>query len=306
MATISTRQKDRWLFHAAKLLADRQSEVLQANEIDLVAASDLTDAQRDRLRLNADRIKKIIASLHEVAALPDPVGLVHSGSVRPNGIQVTKVGVPLGVIFFIYESRPNVTVDAAALGLKSGNALILRGGSEARHSNDAIHAILRDALLECQLPVDALQLVTTPDRAAVGKLLQLREWIDLVIPRGGESLIRRVVEEATMPVLKHYRGNCHVYVEASADLAMAERIILNGKCQRPGVCNATESLLIDEAIVPSFLPRLAKSLVEHGVRIRGCVKTCRPRAGGCASDRGRLVRRVSRPDFVDKSRERVG
>jgi glutamate-5-semialdehyde dehydrogenase len=181
-----------------------------------------------------------------------------------------KVGVPLGVIFFIYESRPNVTVDAAGLCVKSGNAIILRGGKEALHSNTAIHRIAQDALVECDLPRDAIQLVSTADRAAVGHLLKLKEYIDLAIPRGGESLIRRVAEEAAMPVLKHYQGNCHVYVDRAADLDMAERIILNAKCQRPGVCNAAESLLVHQDVAKAFLPRAAKALQERGVELRGC------------------------------------
>ncbi len=274
LATVPTRDKDRWLRCAARLLQERQDEILAGNQQDLVAAVDLSAAQRDRLRLTPERLKQAGKTLHEIAALADPIGLVHSGSVRPNGLQVTKVGVPLGVIFFIYESRPNVTVDAAALGIKSGNALILRGGREASQSNQALHAVLRNALVECGLPADAVQLVATLDRAAVGHLLQMNELIDLVIPRGGESLIRRVVAEARMPVLKHYRGNCHIYVEASADLEIAERIIINSKCQRPGVCNAAESLLIDEAIASTFLPRLAASLTQHNVQIRGCSRTC--------------------------------
>src|SRR5439155_11712080 len=198
--------------------------------------------------------------LRDIAALPDPVGRVLDSNVRPNGLQVLKVGVPLGVILFLYESRPNVTVDAAGLCVKSGNAIILRGGKEALHSNLALHRLLQDCLRACDLPVDAVQLVATPDRAAVGHLLQLDQFIDVAIPRGGEGLIRRVAEEARMPVLKHYKGNCHVYVEKSADQDMAERIVVNGKCQRPGVCNAVESLLVDAAVAPAFLPRVAAAL----------------------------------------------
>jgi glutamate-5-semialdehyde dehydrogenase len=215
------------------------------------------------------------AGLREVAALPDPVGQVRGGSVRPNGLEVLKIGVPLGVILFIYESRPNVTVDAAALCVKSGNAILLRGGREAQHSNAVLHRILQDSLTACDLPPAAAQVVATPDRAAVGHLLRMAEYIDLVIPRGGESLIQRVAEEARMPVLKHYQGNCHVYVEKSADPDMAERIVLNAKCQRPGVCNAAESLLIDSAVAETLLPRLATSLHNQGVELRGCPQTRR-------------------------------
>jgi glutamate-5-semialdehyde dehydrogenase len=188
-------------------------------------------------------------------------------------LQVLKVGVPLGVILFIYESRPNVTADAAALCVKSGNAVILRGGREAAHSNGVLHAILQEGLTRVGLPADAVQLVATPDRTAVGHLLRLNEWIDLAIPRGGVGLIRRVAEEARMPVLKHYTGNCHVYVERSADFDRAEKILLNSKCQRPGVCNAAESLLVDREIAPRFLPRVAAALRLHHVELRGCPET---------------------------------
>jgi glutamate-5-semialdehyde dehydrogenase len=183
--------------------------------------------------------------------------------------------VPLGVIFFIYESRPNVTVDAAALCVKSGNAVILRGGKEAARSNSILCAVLRDCLANVELPQDAVQLIETSDRGAVGYLLRLNGLIDLTIPRGGESLIRRVTAEATMPVLKHYKGNCHVYVDRAADLEMAERILLNAKCQRPGVCNAAESLLVHQDVAEGFLPRIATALQERGVELRGCEETCR-------------------------------
>ena len=205
-----------------------------------------------------------------MAALPDPVGRVIDSSARPNGLEVLKVRVPLGVIFFIYESRPNVTVDAAGLAVKSGNAIILRGGSEARHSNAILHEILRDGLQEAGLPEDAVQLVATPDRSAVGHLLRMNSAIDLVIPRGGEGLIRRVAEEARMPVLKHYKGNCHVYVDRAADLAMAERILVNAKCQRPGVCNAAESLIVHREVAPAFFARVGPALAKRGVELRGC------------------------------------
>ncbi len=181
-----------------------------------------------------------------------------------------KVGVPLGVILFIYEARPNVTVDAAGLCVKSGNAIILRGGKEAMHSNVALHEILQACLRQAGLPDDAVQLVTTADRAAVGQLLQMNGQIDLVIPRGGESLIRRVAREARMPVLKHYMGNCHIYVDRAADLEMAEKIVVNAKCQRPGVCNAAESLLVHTDVADEFLPRIGAALAAKGVEMRGC------------------------------------
>jgi glutamate-5-semialdehyde dehydrogenase len=269
--------KERWLLHAARALEERSAEILAANEQDLAAARQqgLAGAQVDRLRLTPERLRVAAAGVREVAGLQDPVGQVRESRVRPNGLEVHKVGVPLGVILFIYESRPNVTLDAAALCVKSGNALILRGGREAQQSNLALHRILQDALRSCDLPADAVQLVETPDRAAVGQLLQLHTYIDLVIPRGGESLIRLVCEEATMPVMKHYKGNCHVYIDKSADLERAERIVLNAKCQRPGVCNAAESLLLDAALAEAFLPRLAASLRQRGVELRGCPETCR-------------------------------
>jgi len=272
--TISER-KNRWLLHAADALEKRTPEVLNANTNDVNAArqSNLSSATIDRLRLTPDRIRAAATGLRVIAALPDPVGRVLERSVRPNGLQIQKTSVPLGVILFIYESRPNVTIDAAGLCLKSGNALILRGGKEALQSNAILHAILQESLKACDLPTDALQLVNTPQRDVVGHLLKLDRYIDLAIPRGGEGLIRRVAEEATMPVLKHFMGNCHVYVDRAADLAMAEHIILNAKCQRPGVCNAAESLLVHADIATAFLPKAAAALLALGVELRGCPAT---------------------------------
>lgn len=277
LATISSAAKNQWLLRTIDRLYAASPEILEANAHDVAAAESegLTAAQIDRLRLTPERLEGIVASLREVAALPDPVGQVLEGSVRPNGLQIQKVSVPLGVILFLYESRPNVTVDAAALCIKSGNSVILRGGKEALHSNQALCRVLHEGLEPCGLPVDAIQLVTTPDRAAVGHLLRLDTLIDLVIPRGGESLIRRVVEEARMPVLKHYQGNCHVYVDRAADLDMALRILLNAKCQRPGVCNAVESLLVHKDVAAAFLPTAAAALRQQGVELRGCSETRR-------------------------------
>jgi glutamate-5-semialdehyde dehydrogenase len=277
LATVPTIRKNEWLERTAKALGSRTAEILRANERDLSAArsSGLPSALIDRLKLSPDRLAAAAAGLREIATLPDPIGQVLHTSVRPNGLKVQKVGVPLGVIFFIYESRPNVTVDAAGLCLKSGNAILLRGGSEALYSNTALVGIIQDCLREVDLPVDAVQLVADPDRAAVGRLLQMDQWIDLVIPRGGEELIRRVAHEARMPVLKHYKGNCHVYVDKSADLKMAEKILVNAKCQRPGVCNAAESLLVHQAIAASFLPKAAEALRRRGVELRGCEETRR-------------------------------
>jgi glutamate-5-semialdehyde dehydrogenase len=280
LAPIIGERKNRWLLHAADALDKRAAEILDANARDIAAAPDLSSANIDRLRLTPERIRAAARSLRDIAALPDPVGRTLDKNVRPNGLVIHKVSVPLGVIFFIYESRPNVTVDAAGLCVKSGNAIILRGGKEALASNTILHAILQDSLKAVELPADAVQLVNTPEREVVGALLQLDRFIDLAIPRGGESLIRRVAEEATMPVLKHYMGNCHVYVDRAADLPMAERIILNAKCQRPGVCNAAESLLVHADVAPTFVPRAAAALMACGVELRGCPATCElvPRA----------------------------
>lgn len=277
LATVRTAEKNVWLQASAKRLDEQADAILAANAKDVAAAPGygLTAAAIDRLTLTRSRIGSMADGLRQVAALPDPIGEVREGSVRPNGLQVLKVGVPLGVVFFLYESRPNVTADAAGLCVKSGNAVILRGGKEAAHSNAALHRLFAEELSRHGLPADAVQLVPTADRDAVGHLLKLDRYIDLTIPRGGESLIRRVAAEATMPVLKHYLGNCHVYVDAAADLAMAERIIVNAKCQRPGVCNAAESLLVHEAVADDFLPRAGAALRERGVEIRGCERTRR-------------------------------
>src|SRR5215208_6411497 len=270
LALVTRDRKDRWLLRSADALVRQTDAILAANARDLEAAADLPAASRDRLKLTQGRIQAAAEGLRQVAALPDPVGQVIDGSVRPNGLEVEKVRVPLGVIFFLYESRPNVTVDAAALCVKSGNAVILRGGKEAFHSNTVLHRLLADELVSRDLPADAVQLVPTLDREAVGHLLKLNEFIDLAIPRGGESLIRRVAAEATMPVLKHYLGNCHVYVDRAADLDMAVRIVLNAKCQRPGVCNAMESLLVHRDVAAAFVPRVGASLTARGVEVRGC------------------------------------
>jgi glutamate-5-semialdehyde dehydrogenase len=277
LATATGARKNRWLTVSASALQKRADEILRANARDLDGARDhgLSAAQIDRLRLTPARLEAAAAGLREVAALPDPVGRVLDSNVRPNGLHVHKVGVPLGVIFFIYESRPNVTLDAAGLCVKAGNTVILRGGKEALHSNTALHRVLQDGLAESDLPPDAVQLVATTDRVAVGHLLRMNHLIDLAIPRGGEGLIRRVAEEARMPVMKHYAGNCHIYVDASADLDMAERIVVNAKCQRPGVCNAAESLLVHQDVASAFLPRIAAALRAKGVELRGCPETRR-------------------------------
>src|SRR3954447_13912421 len=276
LATIPRRIKDGWLRRSAQLLRDNEERIAEANERDVAAAPGygLTDAATDRLRLNRKRIDEIAAALEEVAGLADPIGEVLRTTNRPNGLRIEKVRVPLGVVFFIYESRPNVTADAAAICVKSGNAVILRGGKEAIHSSQAIVELLADAAEEVGLPADAVQMVSTTDRAAVGKFLAMPQFIDLAIPRGGEGLIRRVAAEAKMPVIKHFDGNCHVYVDSAADLKMAEAILINSKCQRMGVCNAAESLLIHADVAAEFLPVLGKALAEQGVEIRGDERTC--------------------------------
>jgi glutamate-5-semialdehyde dehydrogenase len=263
-------QKNAWLRDSADRLRTGAVSILEANAADVGAAPGfgLTEAQIDRLLLNSKRIDDIAAGLEAVALLPDPVGEVIESSVRPNGLEIQKVRVPLGVVFFIYESRPNVTADAAAICLKSGNAVILRGGKEAANSSAAIVEILREAASDNGLPADALQLVDTPDRAAVGHFLSLADYIDVAIPRGGEGLIRRVASEAKMPVIKHFTGNCHVYVDASADLDMAERVTVNAKCQRTGVCNACESLLVHSSVADNFLPRIGAALIKRGIELR--------------------------------------
>jgi len=276
MALVDSDAKNVWLVESARRLRSSQSALLEANRADIDAAPGygLTEAQTDRLRLNAERIESITSGLEEVAALPDPIGEIIDNAVRPNGLEITKVRVPLGVVFFIYESRPNVTADAAAICLKSGNAVILRGGKEAAHSSRAIVDILVAVAVEKGLPADAVQLVRVSDRSAVGHFLSQSDSIDLAIPRGGKALIRRVTEEATMPVLKHFYGNCHVYIDASADPDIAERVTLNSKCQRIGVCNACESLLIHADVATELLPRVCQRLIDEGVEIRGDRATC--------------------------------
>jgi glutamate-5-semialdehyde dehydrogenase len=275
LATVGGAQKQAWLRRAARLLSERSVALAEANHMDLAEAPGygLTDAQIDRLKLTPPRIEAIARALEEVALLPEPIGEVMWSSMRPNGLEVLKVRVPLGVIFFIYESRPNVTADAAALCVKAGNAVILRGGKEAAHSSAAIAEILAEAAAEAGLPGDAVQLVATPDRAAVGHFLRMPEYIDLAIPRGGEGLIRRVAAEARMPVIKHFAGNCHVYLDESADADMAEAIVVNAKCQRMGVCNAAESLVIHAAAAAALLPRVGGALAARGIEIRGDQRT---------------------------------
>jgi glutamate-5-semialdehyde dehydrogenase len=276
MATLGSGVKINWLRQSAVLLRQNVDAIERANAEDLAAAPGygLSAAEIDRLRLTPDRIESIAVALEEVAQLRDPIGRVIDSTVRPNGLRIDKIRVPLGVVFFIYESRPNVTADAAAICVKAGNAVILRGGKEAIHSSRAIVKLLQQAADETGLPRDAVQLVATIDRAAVGQFLGMPQWIDVAIPRGGESLIRRVSAEAKMPVIKHFDGNCHVYVDAAADLEMARQIVMNSKCQRMGVCNAAESLLVHADVAAEFLPTIARDLADREVEIRGDERTC--------------------------------
>ena len=275
LVRVTGQQKAAWLQCSAELLRSRSAELIAANQLDIDKAPEfgLSAVAIDRLRLTDARLNAIADALHDVVRLPDPVGEIFDSNVRPNGLLVTRVRVPLGVVFFIYESRPNVTVDAAALCVKSGNAVILRGGKEAFHSNTALHKVLADALFETGLPADAVQLVNTTDRDAVGHFLKLSQLIDLTIPRGGKSLIERVAAEATMPVMKHFDGICHVYVDRLANLSMAEKILINSKCHRPGVCNAAECLLVHQAVAATFLKSVGPELGLHGVELRCCPRS---------------------------------
>lgn len=275
IAPAGSEQKNRALLAAADKIGRNRSALLEANERDLhsARAQGLPSAFLDRLTLSDKVIGQMCRSLQEVAALPDPVGEVVRMWRRPNGLWVGKMRIPLGVIGMIYEARPNVTVEAAALCVKSGNAVLLRGGSEALHSNRALVELLEASLREAGLPPKAVQLVDTSDRGAVLEMLRQEAHIDLIIPRGGEGLIRFVAENSRIPVIKHYKGVCHLFVDEGADPEMAVRICLNAKTQRPGVCNALETLLVHRAEADSLLPRIASALREQGVEIRGCPET---------------------------------
>ena len=276
LAPLSSEEKNRTLRLMADRLEARSEYLLKENNKDLEAAKQagISSAIIDRIALDSSRIQSMAKGLREIAALPDPVREIVKMWRRPNGLQVGRMRIPLGVIGIIYEARPNVTADAAALCLKSGNAVILRGGSEAYCSNQAIAAVLRQACAETSVPDEAVQVVQSKDHALVQELLQLEELIDLIIPRGGEELIRAVVANSRIPVIKHYKGVCHVYVDADASYEMAERICLNAKVQRPSVCNAMETLLVHEQIAANFLPSLITKYRAAGVEIRGCEKTC--------------------------------
>ena len=271
----STAQKNRALQAAASALDSARAELVAANEQDLASgrANGLDAAMLERLALTPARIDGMIVGLRQVASLPDPVGAIRDMSYRPSGIQVGKMRVPLGVVGIIYESRPNVTIDAASLCLKSGNATILRGGSEAIHSNRAIAACIQRGLAEAGLPPAVVQVVDTTDRAAVGALITMPEYVDIIVPRGGRGLIERVSRDAKVPVIKHLDGICHVFVDAGADLAKAQRIAFNAKTYRYGICGAMETLLVDQAVAEQFLPAMAVQFREKGVELRGCPRT---------------------------------
>jgi glutamate-5-semialdehyde dehydrogenase len=269
-------KKNLALLKIAEVIGQNADELITENAKDLDAgkANGLDEAMLDRLALTPKSINAMVEGLKQVAALPDPIGEITDLSYRPSGIQVGQMRVPLGVIGIIYESRPNVTVDAAALCLKSGNACILRGGSESIHSNQAIAACIAKGLTEAGLPVNAVQIVATADRAAVGELITMSQYVDVIVPRGGKSLIERISKDATIPVIKHLDGICHVYIDDNADIKKAVAIADNAKTHRYGVCNAMETLLVAESIASKVLPQLSEIFRQKAVELRGCTKTC--------------------------------
>ena len=270
IATLETAIKDTALKRLAELLSERKDKILEANAKDLSEgeANGLSQALIDRLRFTPERIEAMAEGVRQVISLPDPVGETIEESIRPNGLRLVKRRVPIGVIGIIYESRPNVTVDCAVLCLKSGNACILRGGKEAFHSNTVLASIIQKALSESGIPGEAVQLIPTTNREALNVLLTLDDLVHCIIPRGGEGLIRFVAENSRIPVIKHYKGICNLYVDQDADLDLAETIVENAKCQRPGVCNAAENLFIHKDVAPSFLPKVARLLTSQGVALR--------------------------------------
>ena len=275
LASAPTQVKNAALERIASDLVSRAEEIIAANCEDVTAAETkgMSGVLLDRLTLNSKRIAAMSEGLKVVAGLPDPIGEIIKGWRRPNGLEIRKVRVPIGVIGVIFESRPNVSVDVAGLCLKAGNAAILRGGSEAINSNKILTKIMSEAVTAAGAPENAVQLIETTDRAAAQELMRMNEYVDVLVPRGGAGLIRTVVETATVPVIETGVGNCHTYVDASADLAMAGEIVFNAKCQRPGVCNAMETLLVHEHVASIFLPAIAKRLSDAGVELRGCPKT---------------------------------
>lgn len=275
MARTSSETRDDALREVAAAVERHASAILAANALDLAAADErgIEGAMRNRLTIDAKGVAALASAIREVAAQEDPLGALEDESVRPNGLRVARMRIPLGVVAMIYESRPNVTADAAALCIKSGNAVILRGGSEAIHSNRAIAEAIREGLSRSGVPVDAVQLVPVTDRSAVGGLLQQEKWIDLVIPRGGEGLIRAVTRQSRIPVLQHYKGVCHLFLDASAPTDRAVEITRNAKVQRPGVCNALETLLVHADGAERLLPAVVDRLLEDGVEVRGCERS---------------------------------
>lgn len=276
LAAVSGEMKNNWLLQCADELSNRRDDILASNLRDLDAArlNGLAPAMIDRLTLTEKTLCEMATALREIAMFPDPIGKVIDSNVRPSGLHVQKVRVPLGVIFFIYESRPNVTTDAAAICVKSGNAVILRGGREAIHSNLALARVLAETAVRAGLPENAVQLLETTDRMAIDEFLHLPQYVNVAIPRGGEQLIRRVTSEAQMPVIKHFAGNCHVYIDKDAEPDLAEKILINSKCQRLGTCNTTESLVVHLDAAKTLLPRLVDALRLRGVEVRGDTRTC--------------------------------
>jgi glutamate-5-semialdehyde dehydrogenase len=275
MARADTDSKNKALLAMAEAIDARREALAEANRTDMENGRDkgLDDALLDRLELTPTRIDGMIEGLRQVAALPDPIGAIRDMSYRPSGIQVGKMRVPLGVIGIIYESRPNVTCEAASLCLKSGNAAILRGGSEAIHSNQAIAACIAEGLKAASLPHEAVQVVETTDREAVGRLIAMPEYVDVIVPRGGKGLIERISNDARVPVIKHLDGICHVYIDAEADRTKALNIAINAKTHRYGTCNTMETLLVDAAVAGELLPELAEHYEQLGVELRGCART---------------------------------
>jgi glutamate-5-semialdehyde dehydrogenase len=295
LATAPPAAKNAALVRLAELLPASADALISANTEDLAAAKEnnLSAAQIDRLTLNPKRIAQMAEGVRQVAGLPDPVGEVLEDTVRPNGLEIRKIRVPIGVIGIIYEARPNVTIDCAALCLKSGNAAILRGGKEIFHTNTALAALVTEALVFAGLPADAVQLIPTTDRTALTTLLKLDTLVHCIIPRGGESLIRFVAENSTIPVIKHFKGVCFVYVDRDADADMAERILINAKVQRPGVCNAAEQLLVHAEAAGTLLPRLARALLANKVELR-----CDPASAAILAREGLAHRAATDADFT--------
>ena len=276
MASADSNKKNSALQHIASAMLREKTALLAANQLDLTdaRANGLDEAMLDRLSITEKSIQGMAEGLTQIAKLDDPIGEMSDFKYRPSGIQIGKMRVPLGVIGIIYEARPNVTIDAAGLCIKSGNAAILRGGSEAMHCNQALAKLVQEGLAAAGLPSSAVQVIETSDRAAVGELITMKDYVDVIVPRGGKGLIERISNEARIPLIKHLDGNCHVYIDDDADFDKALRILENSKTQRLGTCNTAESLLIARAVAASMLPKLADMLSQHGIEIRGCKETC--------------------------------